>query len=73
MRYVIQTALVFNSSDAEYLLIEFAEGGDLSGYGRIVGQFHDIGGAMKYAHARMEVRPQLTVIENRKKINDGPG
>lgn len=61
MRYVIQTALVFNSSDAEYLLIEFAEGGDLSGYGRIVGQFHDIGGAMKYAHERNAEKPNRII------------
>lgn len=66
-RYVIQTALAFNASQPEFLLIEYGDSGDMAGYGRVVGEFHDIGGAMAYAHERANERPHLTVIENPRK------
>lgn len=49
MRHVIQNALVFDSSQPEYCLIEYGE----DGCGRLVGQFHKLGDAFKYAHERV--------------------
>jgi hypothetical protein len=48
MRHIIQNALVFDSSEPEYCLIEYGD----DGIGRLVGQFHDLGDAFKYAHER---------------------
>jgi hypothetical protein len=60
-RHVIQNALVFDASQPEFLLIEYGE----DGAGRIVGQFFTLEAAFKYAHERVNVAPQLTVIEGR--------
>jgi hypothetical protein len=62
-RYVIQTALVFDSSQPQFLLIEYR--GDSAGH--CVGQFHDLEGAFTYAHERANEKPHLTVIEGSRK------
>lgn len=63
MRYTIQTALVFDSSQPEYLLIEYGD----DGAGRCIGQYFTLDDAFKGAHERVHVPPQLTVIEGRKR------
>lgn len=67
-RYAIQTALVFDSSQPEYLLIEYREYGE-EGAGRCIGQFFKLEDAFKYAHERMNVPPQLTEIEGDKRTS----
>jgi hypothetical protein len=64
LRHVIQTALVFNSSQPEYLVIEYGD----DGAGRMIGQYFTLEDAFKGAHERAGERPQLTVIENPKRI-----
>lgn len=68
-RHVIQNALVFDSSQPEFLLIEYGN----DGAGRCIGQYFTLEDAFKGAHERANERPHLTVIENVKKIKDGPG
>jgi hypothetical protein len=62
-RYVIETALVFDSSEPQFLLIEYGE----ERFGRCVGEFHELRDAFRYAHERANQRPQLTVIEGMKR------
>lgn len=50
MRHAIQTALVLNAHEPQFLLIEY--GAD--GAGRCVGAFHNLGGAIEYAHERQK-------------------
>ena len=61
MRHVIQNALVMDSSQPEYLLIEYGE----DSVGRLVGQFHDLGDAFKYAHERVHGKGLDQVSEKR--------
>lgn len=63
MRHVIQTALVFNSSQPEYLLLEYGD----DNIGRCIGQFFTLEDAIKGAHERANEPPHLTVIEGRAK------
>jgi hypothetical protein len=65
-RLVISTALVFNSSQPEHLVIEY-NGED--GIGRVVGQCFTLEDAFKCAHARESEREQSAlpslVVEDR--------
>jgi hypothetical protein len=63
MRHVIQTALVFDSSQPEYLVIEYGD----DGAGRMVGQYFTLEDAFKGAHERANQKPHLSVIEGRAK------
>jgi hypothetical protein len=49
MRHVIQTALVFDLSQPEYLLIEYGEDGG----GRCIGEYFTLEDAFKGAHSRI--------------------
>lgn len=61
MRHVIQTALVFDSSQPEFLLVEYGD----DGAGRMVGQFHSLGDAFTYAHERVSGKGLDAVSEKR--------
>lgn len=62
MRHVIQTALVFDSSQPEFLLIEYGD----DSIARIIGQFHTLKDAFIHAHER--VNPFKLVKEPEKRI-----
>jgi len=62
MRHCIQTALVFDSSQPEFLLIEYGD----DGVGRMIGQYFKLEDAFKGAHERAGKVPHLQVIEGRK-------
>jgi hypothetical protein len=50
--------LVFNSSQPEYLVIEYGD----DGAGRMIGQYFTLEDAFKGAHERAGERPQLEVV-----------
>jgi len=68
MRHTIQSALVFDNSQPEFLLIEYA--GD--GVGRLCGQFHTLKDALEAAHSRAGVRETLTVAAGRRPARATP-
>jgi hypothetical protein len=65
VRYTVQTAVTFDNSQPQYLLVEWCAGGDDTPH--CVGQHFTIEDAIKHAHERMNTRPHLTVIENPRK------
>lgn len=62
MRHAIQTAIAFDSSQPEFLLIEYGD----DGAGRLIGQYFKIEDAIRGAHERADKRPHLQVVEGRK-------
>jgi hypothetical protein len=62
MRHCIMTAIAFDASQPEYLLIEYGN----DGVGRMVGQYFKVEDAIQGAHIRANKAPQLQVIEGRK-------
>lgn len=67
MRHCIQTAIAFDTSQPEFLLIEYAN----DGAGRCVGQYFKIEDAIQGAHERANRAPHLQVIEGRKPRGGG--
>lgn len=67
MRYAIQTGIVFDSSEPEYLLIEYGN----DGAGRLIGQFFKIEDAFVHLHERKQSFEKPALIELNQN-NHGP-
>lgn len=63
MRYAIQNGIVFDSSEPEYLLIEYGD----DGAGRLIGQFFKLEDAFVHLHERQT--PRIVVANSSSKIN----
>jgi hypothetical protein len=60
-RYVLQNAIVFDSSEPEILLIEYGD----DGVGRMIGQFFKIEDAFVHLHERVHGKKLDAVSEKR--------
>jgi hypothetical protein len=57
VRYTVQSAVTFDNSEPQYLLVEWFAGGDNAA--RCVGQFFTINDALTYAHERRGSKPLI--------------